>query len=72
MFNSALICAIVPDIVTEPVPEPDTAAPLEPAVTVSVPSPTESVAVSLPPSLSLSLTEAPVFFRFRGVCSPAL
>ena len=37
MLSSALICAIVPVIVTELVPLPETPAPLVPAVTVSMP-----------------------------------
>ncbi|MOA22726.1 hypothetical protein D3C78_1433040 [compost metagenome] len=69
--SSALICAAVPVIVTLPVPLPDTLAPLVPAVTVSVPSPTDSVAVSTPLSASTSATDRPGFFRSSATCSVA-
>ncbi len=45
MFSSALTCATVPVIVTDEEPELVTTAPLVPAVTVSVPSVTDSVTV---------------------------
>ena len=59
-------------MVTDEVPLPDTeATPLEPAVTLSVPSPTDKVAVSTPAPPSMSATPRPVFFRFTGCCSVA-
>ena len=72
MFNSALICAIVPWNVTEPVPLPlSMTAPLVPATNVKVPSLADSVTVSLAPLASASLTDMPVFLRDRFVCSVA-
>ena len=72
MLSSALICATVPVIVTDEVPLFDTEAPLLPAVTVSVPSPTDSVTVSEPLPASTSLIDSPLFFSDRLVCSVAL
>ncbi len=72
MFRSALICATVPVTVTDEVPLFDTEAPLVPAVTVSVPSPTDSVAVSEPLPASTSLIDSPLFFSDRLACSVAL
>ena len=66
VLSSALICAIVPVIVTDDVPLPLTPAPLVPAVTVSVPSVTDSVTVSEPPRPSTSLTDSPLFLRSRA------
>ena len=43
VFSRSLICATVPVMVTDEVPELVTIAPLLPAVTVSVPSVTASV-----------------------------
>src|SRR5688572_15526996 len=66
VLSSALVSA------THEVPLPQTKAPLVPAVTVSVPSPTDSVAVSEPPPASTSPTDSPLFFSDRLVCSVAL
>ena len=64
MFNSALICAIVPWKVTELVPLPlSMIAPLVPAASVRVPSVTESITVSTPLLPSTSETDIPLFLR---------
>ena len=67
-----MICATVPVIVTDVVPLLDTRAPLVPAVTVSTPSPTDSVTVTEPLPASMSLIDSPLFFSERLVCSVAL
>ena len=66
VLSSALICAIVPVIVTDDVPLPATPAPLPPVVTVSVPLVTDSVTVSEPALPSTSLTDSPLFFRLMA------
>ena len=70
-MSSALIWAIVPVMVTDEVPLFDTTAPLPPALTVSEPSPTESVTVSLLAPPSASDTDKPVLFRLSAACSVA-
>ena len=73
MASSALICAIVPWIVTELVPLPETlVTPLVPAVTLSVPSVTLSVTDTWLMLASASLTDRPLFLRLSTVCSVAL
>ncbi len=67
VLRSALTCATVPMIVTEPVPDPSTDAPLDPAVRVRTPSATESVVVTRPPAASTSAIESPPALRFRLV-----
>ncbi len=62
----------MPETVTADVPLLDTTAPLPPAFTTSVPSPTDSVIVSRPVLPSMSLTERPLFFNDRLACSVAL
>ena len=71
VFSSALICATVPVMVTETVPELVTTAPLVPAVTVSVPSATASVTVIELEPASASEIDRPVFLRVSAVCSVA-
>ena len=66
-----LIWVSVPVRVTLLLPEPDTPAPVVPAVTVSVPETTESVAVTLAPPASTSPIDSPVPCRVRLVCSVA-
>lgn len=67
-----MICAVVPEIVSEELPLPVTLAPLVPLLALSVPSPTEMVSVSDPEPPSTSPTDNPLFFRLRVVCSVAL
>ena len=62
----------MPWIVTDALPLPTTLAPEVPVATVRVPAPTDRVAISIPPPLSTSLTDSPVFFRLKAVCSVAL
>ena len=73
MLSSALICATVPVMVTDPPGLPLTTAPLLPACTLSVPSVTDRVTVMLPrlPSLA-SLTERPLVLRLSVMFSVAL
>ena len=66
-----LIWVSVPVKVTLLVPEPDTAAPVVPAVTVSVPETTDRVAVTLALPASTSAIDSPVPCRVRLVCSVA-
>ena len=61
----------VPVRVTLLVPEPETAAPVVPAVTVSVPETTDRVAVTLALPASTSAIDSPVPCRVRLVCSVA-
>ena len=70
-LSKSLICATVPVIVTDDVPELVTTAPLVPAVIVSVPSVTASVTVIEPAPASASAIDNPVFFRLRLTCSVA-
>ena len=63
VLSRSLICATVPVMVTDEVPELVTTAPLLPAVTVSVPSVTASVTLMEPEPASTSLIDRPVFFR---------
>ena len=72
VLSSALICATVPLTVTDGLPLPETCAPLVPAVTVSVPSPTDSVTVTWPEPASTSLIDSPLFFSDSATCSVAL
>ena len=71
MLNRSLICATVPVIVTDEVPELVTTAPLVPAVTVSVPSVTASVTLMEPEPASTSDIDSPVFLSVSAVCSVA-
>ena len=66
-----MICVTVPVMVTAAVPLFVTTAPLVPAVTVRVPSPTDRVTVIEPAPASTSLIESPVFFSVSAVCSVA-
>ena len=66
VFSRSLICATVPVMVTDEVPESVTTAPLLPAVTVSVPSVTARVTVIEPEPASTSLIDRPLFFRREG------
>ncbi len=59
-------------MVTADVPELVTVAPLEPADTVRIPSPTDSVTVITPEPASGSLIDRPAALRSSGVCSVAL
>ena len=68
-LSSALTCATVPVMVTEAVPELVTTAPLVPAVTVSVPSVTDSVTVIDDEPASASAIDSPLFFRLSDTCS---
>ena len=68
VLSRLLICASVPVIVTVEVPLFDTVAPLPPAVTVNIPSPTDNVTVSLLEPPSTSLTANPLFLRSKFVC----
>ena len=74
VLSSALSCAIVPVIITDDVPLPLTmAAPLVPAAPVSVPSPTDSVTVSMPELPSTSLDrQAGVLQRQVGLLGRAV
>ncbi len=67
--RAALICAVVPAIVTVPLPSPVTVAPLPP-VTVSVPLPAGRLRVVERLALSTSATASPVITR--GVSSSVL
>ena len=71
LLNRLLICATVPVIVTDEVPELVTTAPLVPAVTLSVPSVTASVTLMEPEPASTSLIDSPVPLSVRLVCSVA-
>ena len=71
LLSRLLICVTVPVIVTDEVPELLTSAPLPPAVTVSVPSVTDSVTVIAPAAASTSLIESPVFLSVKATCSVA-
>jgi hypothetical protein len=67
-----LICATVPLIVTDELLLLETDAPLVPAPTARVPSPTDSVTVTEPDPASTSLIDSPLFFSDRATCSVAL
>ena len=72
LASNALIWATDPVSVTLLVPDPPTVTPLEPGATVSVPSPTDSVATMfVAPPASTSATASPVPCSVRMVCSVA-
>ena len=71
VLSRSLICATVPVMVTDEVPELVTTAPLVPAVTVSVPSVTASVTLMEPEPASTSDIDRPVLLSVRLVCSVA-
>ena len=64
-----MIWATVPVMVTDEVPEPDTSAPLLPAVTASVPSVTARVTVIEPEPASASAIDSPLALRLSDTCS---